>query len=288
LKGMMVKNNVSSKSRTAWTVAIVAAALVMYWPTLAYMWVRWGQDTQYSLAFLVPPICGYFIWKLWPIAKAAECRPSPWGLPIIIGGLLLHLVSAVLDLAILSDFSILAFILGSCLYLRGAVFTKTLWFPLAFLFFAVPIPGGIIDMIGRPLALYASNSTVFLLRLLGMEVAQEGVNLSVPGFDFKVAVACSGMSSLVALIGVTALFAYITRLPAGYRWVLFCLAIPVALAANTVRITTIALVGFWFGTDAAMHMFHDWASPFLFVVAIIILFLISWGFEWLNARRTTS
>lgn len=284
----MVKKNISSKSRTAWTIAIVAAALVMYWPTLAYMWVRWKMDTQYSLAFLVPPVCGYFVWKLWPIAKATECRPSKWGLPIIVGGLLLHLVSAALDTAILSDFSILAFILGSCLYLRGAAFTKALWFPLAFLFFAVPIPGGIIDMVGRPLQLYAGNYTAYLLRILGLEVAQEGVSLSVPGFDFEVAVACSGMSSLVALVGVTAVFAYITRLPAGYRWVMFCLSLPIALFANTVRISTIALAGYWFGGDAAMSIYHDWSSPILFTVAIVLLFLISRGFEWLDARRTTS
>jgi exosortase len=152
----------------------------------------------------------------------------------------------------------------------------------------VPIPGGIIDMVGRPLQLYASNSTAFLLRVLGLEVAQEGVNLSVPGFDFEVAVACSGMSSLVALIGVTAVFAYVTRLPNKHRWAIFCLSLPIALVANTIRISTIALVGYWYGKDAAMDIFHDWGSPILFVVAIIVLFLISWGFEWLNARRTTS
>ena len=135
---------------TRWTVAIAVAALALYLPTLSHLWVRWLHDTQYSLAFLVPPICGYFVWKLWPAASATERRPSGWGLVSIIAALFLHLLSVVLDLKIISGFSLLLFILGSCLYLRGAAFTRVLWFPLAFLVFAVPIPGQVIDMLGRP------------------------------------------------------------------------------------------------------------------------------------------
>lgn len=299
----MVKNSPTSQSApdqtaakttgrlgpdTKWTIVIAVAALVMYLPTLVYMVIRWVNDDQYSLAFLVPPVCGYFIWKLWPAAKATERKPSGWGLFTIVAGLLLHLVSVVLDIKLISDFSLLFFILGCCLYLRGSAFTKALWFPLAFLLFAVPIPAQVIDMLGRPMQLHASISTAHVLRIVGMQVTQDGVNLSVPGFDFKVAAACSGMSSLVALVGVTAVFAYMNRLPALYRWILFLLSIPIALAANTFRITTIALVGYRLGRDAAMSIYHDWSSPILFVVAIILLFVISGGFEWLHARRTTS
>ena len=74
----------------------------------------------------------------------------------------------------------------------------------------------------------------------------------------------------------------------GTRWLLFGLSIPIALIANTVRITTIALVGYWFGEDAAINIYHEWSSPDSFLVAVILLFLIVRGFEWLNARRTTS
>jgi exosortase len=127
-----------------------------------------------------------------------------------------------------------------------------------------------------------------LLRAVGIEVARNGVNLSVPGFDFQVAEACSGMSSLVALTGVTAVFAYLTRLPPLYKWILFFLAVPIALVANAIRVTTIALVGYQWGREAAMGMFHTWSSPILFVAAVVLLFGINWGFEWLTVRRTTS
>lgn len=134
----------------------------------------------------------------------------------------------------------------------------------------------------------ASKSTAGLLSLCRIDVVRSGIQLSVDGYRFEVAPACSGMSSLVALVGVTAVFAYITSLPPRYKWGLFALSLPIALIANVVRITSIALVGYFWDWDRAVSIYHDWSSPILFVAAITQLFIISWGFEWLSARRTTS
>ncbi|MGC8862916.1 MAG: exosortase/archaeosortase family protein, partial [Armatimonadota bacterium] len=145
----------------------------------------------------------------------------------------------------------------------------------------------VIDKVGLPMQLWAAGSSAALLRVLGLDVTQSGVNMSVPGFDFQVAQACSGMSSLVALVGVSAVFAYITRLPAICKWIIFCLSLPIALAANVVRISAIALVGYQWGRDAAMNVFHDWSSPILFVTAVAFLFLISMVLEWISGLLTT-
>jgi len=165
---------------------------------------------------------------------------------------------------------------------------RALAFPLAYTVFMIPLPGGVIDRLGLPMQLWASGSSAALLRLFGLDVVRSGVNLSVPGFDFQVAQACSGMSSLVALVGVTAVFAYVTRLPLVCKWILFLLALPIALAANVVRITAIGLVGYQWGQEAAMNIFHEWSSPILFVVAVILLFVISMVLEWISGRLTTS
>jgi len=187
-----------------------------------------------------------------------------------------------------SGVSIIVLVVGACLYFHGAQLVKVLAFPLAYTVFMIPLPGGIIDRVGLPMQILASRSTAALLNLMGLDVTRTGIQLSVDGYHFEVAPACSGMSSLVALVGVTAVFAYITSLPAKYKWTLFCLSAPIALVANIVRITSIALVGYFWDWDKAMHVYHNWSSPILFLVAIIELFIINWGFEWLSARRTTS
>lgn len=270
-----------------WLCAVGVLAIVLYLPTFRYLWGRWMSDSQYSLAYLVPFVSGYFGWKLWATASRQPKSSSAWGMVLIVLALLTHLVGSLLDVAILSGASVFVLLVGGFLYLRGTAFTRVMWFPLAYIAFMIPVPEGLTDMVGFPLQLYASASTAHLLNLLGIDVVRNGVNLSVPGFDFEVAAACSGMSSLVALVGVTAVFAYITTLPNKYRWGLFALSLPIALVANVVRISTIALVGYSVGADAAIDIYHDWSSPILFMVAIMLLFALSRGFEWLNDRRTT-
>jgi len=282
------KPNKSYQSREAqWLCAVGVLAIVLYLPTFRYLWNRWMSDSQYSLAYLVPFVSGYFGWKLWGMARRQPRSSSAFGMALIVLAMLAHLVGSLLDVAILSGASVFVCLIGGCLYLRGTAFTRVMWFPLAYIVFMIPVPEGLTDMVGFPLQLWASASTARILDLLGIEVARNGVNLSVSGFDFQVAAACSGMSSLVALIGTTAVFAYITKLPNRYRWALFALSLPIALAANVVRITTIALVGYGIGAHAAIDIYHDWSSPILFMAAIMLLFAFSRGFEWLNDRRTT-
>lgn len=271
-----------------WIGAVVVLSVLMYIPTFRLLWGKWMHDTQYSLAFLVPFVCGYFVWRKWPDVKTLQRSPTPWGLAVIAFAILLHLLGVVLGVSGPSELSIIVLIVGGCLYFHGRQLVRVLAFPLAYLLFMIPVPGGILDRLGFPMQIFASAATASLLRLTGIEVVRAGIQLSVEGFSFEVAQACSGMSSLVALVGVTAVFAYITKLPVKLKWTLFALALPIALAANIVRITSIALVGYHWDWDIALKIYHDFSSPLLFLSAILLLFFIDWGFEWLSAGRTTS
>lgn len=277
-----------TKNEQLWLYVVIAAAVVLFIPTLRYMWNAWNSESQYSMAYLVPFVSGYFLWTKWGQVNKLKKSPSKVGLLLIILGLAIHLIGTLLDISGPSSISILIIIIGGCMYFHSKALVKTLAFPLAYMVFMIPIPGGVIDRVGLPLQLWSSGGTACLLNLLGIYTIRNGVTLTVDGSTFTVAQACSGMSSLVALVGVTAVFAYVTKLPAKFKWILFCLSIPIALIANVVRITTIGLVAYQWGTDAAIHIYHNWSSPILFIAAIFLLFAINWGFEWLNARRTIS
>jgi exosortase len=270
-----------------WLVAVLVLVAVTYAPTFRYLWQKWMEEAQYSLAFLVPAVTGYFTWRKWPEVKSLERRSSGWGLTLIVFALLLHLAGVVLDVSGPSSVSLVIAVIGGCLYFHGVALVKTLGFPLAYLVFMIPVPGGLLDRVGLPMQLGAAGASASLLSLAGLEVVRSGVLLTVEGNSFEVAQACSGMSSLVALIGVTAVFAYLTKLKAWQKWFLFLLSLPVALAANVVRITTIGLVGYQWGQRAAMDIYHDWSSPILFLVAVSALVVMNRGFECINARRTT-
>jgi len=271
-----------------WLAAAVIAVVIMYVPTFRYLWGKWMEDAQYSLAYLVPCVSVYFAWQKWDELKSLPRSSAPFGLALVVLALITHLTGEVLDVSGFSSVSIILMLVGGCAYFHSIGLVRALWFPLAYTVFMVPIPGGIIDRITFPMQLFASKASGHLLQLMGISVVRAGVRLTVDGYDFTVAPECSGMSSLVALVGVTAVFAYMTKLPRKYKWALFACSVPIAIAANVMRITSIALIGYLWDWDIAMAI-HKWAaSPVLFLFAILLLFGVNWGFEWLSARRTTA
>lgn len=282
------KSKVTPTAENRWIIIAIFLAVAMYLPTFRTLWGKWMQDSQYSLGYLVPLVCAYFVWRKWPEIKRIKRAPAAWGLLLILFALILHIAGVILDVSGPSELSIIVLIIGACIYFVGINLVKVLAFPLAYMLFMIPVPGGVLDRLGLPMQILASASTAFLLRLIGIEVVRAGIQLSVEGFTFEVAQACSGMSSLVALIGVTAVFAYITNLPTKLKWVLFALSLPIALAANIVRITSISLVGYYWDWDVALQIYHDYSSPLLFLATVLLLFFINWGFEWLSVGRTTS
>lgn len=277
------------QSREAyWLIAVVAVAIAIYVPTFRYMAEKWRDEAQYSLGFLAPPICAFFVWQKWSAARSLKRSPSSWGLALMVLGLLMHLAGTILDVSGPSALSLIPLVAGGCMYFHSTTLARVMWFALAFMIFMIPIPGGVIDRVGLPMQLLASGATAAILHLFHIDVSRAGIQLTVDGYSMQVAQACSGMSSLVALVGVTAVFAHMSRLRPMYKWTMFALALPIALAANIIRITSISLAGITMGWEKAMSVWHEWSSPMLFLVAILLLFAINWGFEWLGARQTTS
>ncbi|MGC8862917.1 MAG: exosortase/archaeosortase family protein, partial [Armatimonadota bacterium] len=123
--------------------ALVAIAVIMYIPTFGYLVHKWRADAQYSLAFLVPFVSGYFVWKKWPEVKRLERSPCAWGLAVIVLALILHLGGVILDVSGPSGVSVLLSLLGGCLYFHGTALVRTLAFPLAYTVFMIPVPGGV-------------------------------------------------------------------------------------------------------------------------------------------------
>jgi len=269
-----------------WVLLVIIT--IIYLTAIRDLVSSWITDSQYSLGFFAPVVSVYFTWKRWPELKRIERSSSAWGIVLMVIAILLRLAGAVLGLSKLSFISIPAIIIGLCLYLLGARMTRLLAFSLAFTIFMLPDPLGLTAWLGQPMQLFASSCSAHLLNLLGIETAQSGIRLTVEGFRFDVALACSGMSSLIALIAVTAVIAYTSRLPNNYRWMLFSFAVPIAIIASVVRITTIALVGCEWGWGFAIDAYHHWSSLLLFAVAIILLFILNRGLEWLSAARAGS
>ena len=92
-----------------------------------------------------------------------------------------------------------------------------------------------------------------------------------PRFDVEVAVPCSGIRSMVAILGIAALVGYLTQGKLWAKGVVFLAGIPITMLANVLRIAAIVVMGHYVSQEFAMTFFHDYSSPFLFFISALSL-----------------
>lgn len=122
-------------------------------------------------------------------------------------------------------------------------------FPVFLLLFCIPM-GSIADIITLDLRLLVTKISVgFSHHGLGIAVFRDGSQIfngaGQPMYD--VAPACSGMRSLVAMSALSVIYAFLNFDTPWKRAALIASALPLAVFANIVRITTVILVGDTFG-----------------------------------------
>jgi exosortase len=103
---------------------------------------------------------------------------------------------------------------------------------------------------------------------------RSGVTIHLPAGSLRIADPCSGLRSLIALVALGALYAYLTKGPTWKRGVLFASAVPLAVIANVVRISVLCAVANVWGVDAALGFFHDFSGLLLFLIAFAGLVIV--------------
>lgn len=274
---------------------VVGALFVaLYWSTFAFMMERWSNDPAFQHGWVIIPIALTVTWFKREKLRALPVRSHRAGLWVIAFALLLHLFEKAVDLNGPSPLSIPFFVAGAVLHFLGGAFLRELIFPIAYLSFMIPIPGGFTEIVSFPLRLLATNLSKLVVGLFGVQVQGAGMNIEFmqPNgreyIQLAVADPCSGLHSLLAIKALHAITAYLSRLRLGWKWVLFMCAIPIALMANLTRIVGIILIGAYWSKDIALGLFHTWSSPILFAIAFIILISIGRLLEWLTAPPTPS
>ena len=158
------------------------------------------------------------------------------------------------------------------LLLHGKELWKLVRFPVYFLFFAVPLPGILLARISVWIQGVSATGSAVTMRALGYTILQTGNILDIPGMRLGVEEACSGFKKLVALIAFSLLYGYLNRLSLGKRVLLVLLAVPIAVAANILRIALLIAVSSA-GGMTAFHFMHDWAEVIVLVIAFGLFLL---------------
>ena len=149
------------------------------------------------------------------------------------------------------------------------------WFIFFYLLFAVPPPTIWIDQLTAPLKQFVSSAATVILQPFGIPVVHEGVVIYVAQYQLLVEDACSGMNSIIGLLAISLFYIYLVR---GSSWrysvLLATLAVPVAVVANILRIITLILLTYFAGDDVAQGFLHFAAGIFIFITALLLIFLL--------------
>jgi len=262
--------------------------LACYAPVLVSLVRQWAADPDMGHGFFVPVIAGYIVWQKRSELLAIAPQPNWWGLAVVmVGGVLLMIGTLGVEL-FLARTSFVIVLIGAVWLLGGDLMLKKLAFPLFLLFFMVPIDAVIYNQITFPLQLLASRLADGALTLLSVPVLREGNILELPNQRLSVVEACSGIRSLLSLTFLSLVYGYFFEKKTWIRVVLFFSTVPIAIVANSSRVTITGILT-QVKPEAAEGFFHEAEGWVIFMVAlgIMILFhqLIARGSNYLEARK---
>jgi exosortase len=163
---------------------------------------------------------------------------------------------------------------GLVLQFGGIPFLKKLAFPLLVLVLAIPLPSLILNQITFPLQIFASKVASDMLPLFEVPVLREGNVIVLPLLRLEVAEACSGIRSLMSLFAMAVFFGYFAEKSAIRRCFLALASIPIAIAANVVRIVGTGLCVQYWDPDKAMGFFHEFSGWVIFLVSLLCLYAV--------------
>lgn len=277
----------------AWTKLVVAAAILVpllvaiYWSLLGGLVIQWWDDANYTHGFLVPIFSGFLIWRERASLIAVVPRGSLPGLAVVIGGLGILFLGSIGSENFLMRSSLIIVLCGLVLFHLGTRILRILLFPLAFLFFMVPLPGVVFYAVTFPLQRLAAEQAAWTLDLLGVPVLLDGNVIHLSQITLGVTEACSGIRSLISLLASAVAWAYLT-LPLGLISLAFVLlAIPITIFANAARVVATGLIGQWLGVEYASGFFHEFAGLAVYSVAVACLggvYLLARGLVKLNGE----
>lgn len=250
---------------------VILLLAALYWRIIPDMVQQWYQDENYSHGFIVPVIAGYFLWQRWPDLKNTRVEPSNLGLAVIAWGLLQLLIAWFCTEYFSMRSSLIVLLAGVTLYLFGKGVLKEMALPLGYLFFMVPIPYIIYDMVAFPLKLFVTKISVEFLRILGVVVIREGNIIMFPMTTLEVADACSGVRSLFSLLAIAVAYIFLIKMSVLRRWIIVLSAVPIAVSANALRVIITGILAQWWGEKAAEGFFHEFAGMVIFLLAMVML-----------------
>ncbi len=239
-------------------------------PIWTWAWIRFLPQYNQEHSKLIPPIV---LWLLWYHRKEIAAAPkngNNLGLLFVLVGVAFYIVGARAMQPRVSLFGFPFLIFGSVLFLWGSRVARILLFPIALLFFMIPL--GAIEQMTFKLQFLIIGIVRALSHLFGIAIYAVGTSIHPVSGDwgFDIAEGCSGIRSLIAMIMITGIYVHICERKLWKKVTILCFSILFAIIGNAGRIFTIIVLARFGFSKFAGGIYHDWSTYLLsFPIALL-------------------
>ena len=267
---------------------LLALVLVLLYAHVGAKLIRdWYELPDEGYGFLVPLLAGFMLWERREKLRSMPRTQSWTGLALVLPALLLLTVGIFGADLFLSRISFVLLAAGLVWTLLGLAVLKEVRFILLVLLLAIPLPTIVLNQITFPLQLLASRISSLILPWFGVPVLRDGNVIQLPNMQLEVAEACSGIRSLMSLFTVAICYGYFLERSVARRVILALASIPIAVAANCVRIVGTGLCVQYWDPAKAMGFFHEFSGWLMFLVSLLCLYAVHTLLS-LSGRRVTA
>ncbi len=174
----------------------------------------------------------------------------------------------------LETLALVLFWLASFISCFGLGNFRRCMFPLLFLLWLVPAPQTAVNHIVTMLQDGTVSLTRSLFVLCGIPVVQHGPVLGIPGLTIEVAQECSSIRSslLLAVCGMVVCYLLLHSFWGRVAAILFI--VPLAIAKNSLRVFTLAILGAYVNVDILNSRLHRQGGVLFFAIALTALFAL--------------
>ena len=270
-----------------WIAAAAAIALMaaLFADILADLASEWWTQEEASYGMLVPPMALYIAYLQRRKTLAVPAQRSFRGLCLVALGCLVLLAGKLAGEFFLARMSFVIVLAGLAWTFWGVGRLRTLAFPFVLLATMVPLPVLVYNALAAPLQLLASRLATNIAQAVGVSIYRDGNIIHLATTTLGVEEACSGLHSLPALVVGALLLGFLANATVFGRVLLVAVSIPLAIAANIVRVTGTAILADY-RPEFAAGFYHSFSGWVVFVMGFGSLWVIGKAvFKW--TRRKT-
>lgn len=243
----------------------------------------WGNH-DWSHSYFVPAISLYLFWQ--HRAQIVAIKPAifwPGLAPLLLGVVSYPAFVFIFQNHLGKGYSVILALVGVVLLLTGPRLFRYLFFPIAYLAFAVTLPDRWMTDITFSLRGIAAKGGYILLQILGSESELRGNTLEITQASgavvpLDIADACSGMSMVIAFLALGAAIALVGLKEWWQRVVLVMLAIPVAVLLNVLRIGVLGILA-RYNANLATGEAHMLIGTLLLIPGFFAYMFVVWALK---------